>query len=51
MSTRQQRRPGIWQRFVTWQHRVNTRVEVGDLSDTGLRDIGLARDYPVRVFF
>jgi uncharacterized protein YjiS (DUF1127 family) len=33
----------VKQRFVTWQDRTNTRIEVRNLADPILRDIGLSR--------
>ena len=43
MNSRNPKRTGIWQRFVTWQDRLGARVEVGGLNDRILRDIGLSR--------
>ena len=47
-----QRKLGIWQRFVTWQERLNRRVDVDGLSDRTLRDVGLPRDdtFLIKVF-
>ena len=54
MSTMHQKRPTIWQRFVTWQDRLGARVKVDGLNDRILRDIGLPRgseNLTTRVFF
>jgi len=47
MSTINRKPFRVWnnvrQGFVTWQDRVNLRVELRSLSDRTLRDIGLSR--------
>jgi uncharacterized protein YjiS (DUF1127 family) len=34
---------GFWQRFVTWQERSHREIDLNNLSDRSLRDIGLSR--------
>jgi uncharacterized protein YjiS (DUF1127 family) len=43
MSTPNSNHFGFWQRFVTWQDRSHRDIELRNLSDRSLRDIGLAR--------
>ena len=33
----------VWTRFVAWQDRLTMRVEINNLNDRTLRDIGLHR--------
>jgi uncharacterized protein YjiS (DUF1127 family) len=39
----------IWTRFVTWQERLVSRVEINNLNERTLRDIGLRRDHERRM--
>jgi uncharacterized protein YjiS (DUF1127 family) len=42
MGTTNSNQIGFWQRFVTWQERSHREVELRNLSDRSLRDIGLS---------
>jgi uncharacterized protein YjiS (DUF1127 family) len=49
-----QQKAGIWQRFMLWQGTYKARVEMDQVSDRTLKDIGLARDcegFPIKMFF
>lgn len=43
MSATNSKHVGFWQRFVTWQERSHREIELNNLSDRSLRDIGLTR--------
>ncbi len=43
MSTTHQKQPSIWRRFLTWHGGMNARIELSNLNDRTLRDIGMRR--------